>query len=913
MAKATQNVILEWNSKGEGAVARKAGQLGKNITNIDKKWQAVSKTALLAGTAMTATAGLIVRQTAKLDQAMADATAVTADLTDVQFDKMRKMAKEVGAEFGFMADKAARAFYYLGSAGMTAAEQIEAFPAVARLARAGSIDMARASETVADTLRGFNLEANQTNRVVDVMAKAVTSSNQNFEQLGQTLSYVSGVAQSAGWSLEQTVAVTEMMANVGIKGTRAGTALRRGILNLQAPTEETSKALKELGVNVYDVNGNARNAIDIFGDLSTSLNKGTQQQRMFALKAIFGARAIAGMSKVVQAGKTNLQELVTELENAGGTADDIAKKRLAKLTGQLEIFRAELGNLASELGDTIMPLLINLTKNATELVKKFRGMSEGTKKFIMSLTAFGGVGLLAVGTMMKMVSGLVRLIKFMGIAQTVSTALRLKLMGLAGAFAFTAPKVIELIDKIGKYKKALIEANTAQDLAKEKSHEALKVWEQWTEERLNSLKNEEKAYKLAKNGAEFYIRFLKENEDSLTETTKEHIRSRIQTLTDYYKNINYQEIKRTEKQKEESEKRIEANKIEAQIKEQQRQIEEEQLAEYYDRLAEMRRELEQSITLASMEGLQQELARINIEKENKIRAYEEELEAAKQSGLSEAKAEKQLAEYRTKVNVWAERKSYQVRQQFTQEKLNMAYDTASKMIDYTLKMFTIDKDTTRKQLRLYQSLIAAQQALAIARLWAAEASKGILGLATAAVGTVSIIAQMKKQSEALQDQWKSTREDIEKPIAPELSAPELSALELSAPELDIGEKPVRPENATPEEMQKYNEELKNWYSKRTKEIEKARSGIDRIGRETIPEIPTRTTRGLVGGANKINVNIREIRTNLNIDRLEGLQEENLRELLERISKAVKDKTIEGLEMAFNVGDAIAMREREKLA
>lgn len=863
MARATQSVILEWLSKGEDKVSKKAQLLQKDLTKVNKSWGVMAKKALIAGTVMVATTGLIVAQAGKFEQAMADATAVTAGLTDVQFRDMQAMAKKTGQELGISADKIARGFYFLGSAGFTATEQLRAFPEVAKLAVAGNIDMAESAETVADTLRGFGLKADQTSRVVDVMAKAVVSSNQTFGQLGKTLSLVAGVADSAGWSLEQTVAVTEMLANVGIKGTRSGTALRRAILNLQAPTEETRKALEGLGVSVFDADGNARDAIDVFGDLSEALNEGTQEQRMFALRTIFGARAIAGMTKVVASGEVGLRKLTKELENAGGTADEIVAKKMDTLNGAIKRLRATMNVLWIELGAELIPKLTTLAKSATNLVSKLQSMSPPMKSLIMNIGLFGGAGLIAVGILGKLAIGIVGLNMLMPILIAKIGLAKLALGGWITLIAIGVISIGKIAVKIAELVKAHKNLRKAEEERQEMEKKALMTMNEWTVFRLKNLKDERLAYNLAFEFAKNLRRRLKKDGKNMTLDTQRELRFRADAYTEFYKSLegrieelDKKETKKREKDKQKSEEEIANLKA---VQDTKLQL----ISTHSARVSELETQLDEELELLGATEFQREIFMLEKEKQAKQNAFQEELSNLRKAGATETEIRTRQAEYNVQLNEWEQQRVAQIERFYRTQRLNAVLDTTAKMITASLQLLEVDKDTTANELRLTKSLIVAQQALAIARLWATEAKKGILGLATATVGTVAILATMTKQTDALDEAYADAKQSIEaEPIRPTVEMPDMA---------------VAPPPG-------------------------ADQGVARLS-------PTGAPRATpVAQARPMTIQIGKIIVQFNVGAVKRIDEDTLSEQLNKIALAVKDRTIEGIRLAINVRDEIARQE-----
>jgi TP901 family phage tail tape measure protein len=344
------------------------GRVRGILSGVSSKMEAVSRTAKRMFLAAAAYSGVSLKAYGSFEAAMRKATAVS-EVSDRQFTKMSRMAEEQAIRLNMAATKTADAFYYLGSAGLSVSEQIKAYVPVATLAKAATIEMGAAAEMVVDTMKGFQTGFENTAHVTDVMAKSVTSSNMTFSQLGETLSLVSGVARSTNNSLEQTVAMIATMADVGLKGSMAGTSLRRALLNIAAPTSAINQMLKRYGIEVYDANGKMKPFIQLVGEISEKLKGASEAERNMAFRVMFGARAIAGQIAIFNKGREALKEYAQGLKDSGGTAENIAKKQMgfSEMVGQTW---QRIKRLSVHIGEILAPAFLKLSNKLGEVTDK---------------------------------------------------------------------------------------------------------------------------------------------------------------------------------------------------------------------------------------------------------------------------------------------------------------------------------------------------------------------------------------------------------------------------------------------------------------------------------------------------------------------------------------------------------------
>lgn len=288
---------------------------------------------------------------AALTQAGAKFPEVVKRGTD-SFNQLGAVARKVGAETQFTAADAARGLDFLAMAGFNAAQAMVALPGVTDLATIANTDLARSTDIATDALGAFNLMSKDTDqlqrnlaRVTDVMAATVTSANTDIEQLFETMKFAGPVASNAGASIETFSTMAAVMANAGIKGSLAGTAMRTAFVALSAPTAAAQKVLSRLGVSIRDSSGNMRDMFDILNDLRRGTSKMGTAQKTAAFNTIFGRRAIAGMSVVLNATDESLRDYRQSLEESGG-----ASKRMAT------DIRKSIGNRLKELQSGLIEL-----------------------------------------------------------------------------------------------------------------------------------------------------------------------------------------------------------------------------------------------------------------------------------------------------------------------------------------------------------------------------------------------------------------------------------------------------------------------------------------------------------------------------------------------------------------------------
>jgi TP901 family phage tail tape measure protein len=233
------NVIVD-----PSRVPRGTRPVTRQLSRIEAQANRVRKTLGLTFAALAGGAVIFgaIRNMANFQESIAVVRAVTK-ATSEEFEVLRDRAQELGITTRFSATQAADAMVLLARAGFSVAETMEAVGQTLLLAQAGGLQMAEAADITASTLRGFQLEARETARVTDVLTETANSANTNVSQLGQALKFVAPIAKGLNQSLEITNAALGTLSDAGLKGTLAGTGLRRVLAELASPGRELADIL----------------------------------------------------------------------------------------------------------------------------------------------------------------------------------------------------------------------------------------------------------------------------------------------------------------------------------------------------------------------------------------------------------------------------------------------------------------------------------------------------------------------------------------------------------------------------------------------------------------------------------------------------------------------------------------------
>lgn len=447
------------------ATLAKIEEIGGKLETVGNKMTGVGQKLLPVTAGITALGTAAVKTTADFDSSMSQVQAtmgITKDaMSDLNgesvntMDALRDLAKQMGSETAFSASECADAMNYLALAGYDTQEIYDTLPTVLNLAAAGGIDLASASDMVTDAMSALGMETSEADTMVDQMAKTASSTNTSVAQLGEGILTIGATARTVKGGTAELNTALGILANNGIKGAEGGTHLRNVILSLQNPTDKAASQMEALGVSVYDSEGNMRSLNDILGDLNTSMEGMTAQEKANIISQIFNKTDLSAVNALLANTGDTWDELQQSIIDSGGAAQQMADTQLDNLSGQLTLLKSALEGLAISFGEILMPMVRSAVEKIQAFVDKLNGMSDAQRETIIKIMAFAaalgplliilGKTISTVGTTMKTFSSLTKGVAKLGVKIAGSSGSITSLGSALGAVAGPVLAVVAIV------------------------------------------------------------------------------------------------------------------------------------------------------------------------------------------------------------------------------------------------------------------------------------------------------------------------------------------------------------------------------------------------------------------------------------------------------------------------------------
>lgn len=360
--------------KGASEVGLLEGQMGSLI----KKGAGI----LSVGYAVKRTADLIINTTnayGEFDDSLRK-TGAKIGVTELQLKDLGNATKKVALEFNSTGKAVSDAQEFLALAGYTLEEIKAASPTVVAAQKATGESMKLVSDIATDTGSAYGFTADKLDYATDRMVYTTNKFNTNFGQLGEAMKYVAPIAENAGMEFSDLNAYIGVLANSGIKGTQAGTALRASFLRLQAPVGSAQKQLKKYNINLFDQNKKFIGINKAMLKIEKATKKMNGQQKAMFMQQVFGTEAMSAMNIVFKEGIGNIIDYGNAIDDlSNGKTKEMAKFMEAGYGGMKRSFESEKDGLRLVLGEIFEPVAYDFVKILRDGTKGIRESLEVEK------------------------------------------------------------------------------------------------------------------------------------------------------------------------------------------------------------------------------------------------------------------------------------------------------------------------------------------------------------------------------------------------------------------------------------------------------------------------------------------------------------------------------------------------------
>ena len=364
--------VINKAEKGLAGLYQKAKSMNWEKVNSGlNKFGAVAAGGLvglgaIAGSSLTAFADL--EDQVRRNKAIMGATAAEENMLMTQ-------TRELGRSTRFTAQEVAQAQMYQAMAGMKTNEVLEMTPKLLKLSIASGEDLASTSDILTDNLTAFGLKLQDADHFMDVMAATANNTNTSIAGLGEAYKYVASTSRSFE-SMEEVNIILGTLANNSIKGGQAGRLLGGVYTRLAKATPDMEKAMKKVGISLYDNKGKFKGLRKIIDEMRPKLARMTEEERNYFLTTIAGTEGMRVFSVLLGTTKEDMEKTENAIKNANGATDKMASEMGSDTKNKIAEFNSAVEDLKLSIGEGLAPTAVDFINQFTTKMKELN--SKGT-------------------------------------------------------------------------------------------------------------------------------------------------------------------------------------------------------------------------------------------------------------------------------------------------------------------------------------------------------------------------------------------------------------------------------------------------------------------------------------------------------------------------------------------------------
>ena len=334
----------------------------------------------------------------------------SAEETDKAIKEIESLAKSF-TKYGIAVTDTMKMAADAAAMGKTGAELTAQVAEATRLAVLGGVEQQQSLETTISLTNAFGIAADQLAGKINFLNAVENQTVVSIEDLTIAIPKAGPVIQQLGGDVEDLAFFLTAMKEGGINASEGANALKSGLAALINPSKKASAMLMDLGVNINGiVEGNVGDLQGTVVGFAKALDTLDPLNRSRAIEQLFGKFQFARLSTLFKNITTDGTQASKVLKLTEASVEELAIMSERELKRVEDAVGVDFKQAVEDLKVSIMPIgkafleaLTPIIKFAAEILKKFDGLGDGTKKFIVVATTLVGI----LGPTLLMTFGLV--------------------------------------------------------------------------------------------------------------------------------------------------------------------------------------------------------------------------------------------------------------------------------------------------------------------------------------------------------------------------------------------------------------------------------------------------------------------------------------------------------------------------
>lgn len=357
----TLDKISKNTEKFQGQM-KQAELTGKKLRkSVADSFGGISKAVGITGVAGVTAFGVASTKTfAEFEQSMSNVESLLGSSATPEIMKqLGDKAEELGAKTSKSAKECADAMSYQALAGFSVNDILKSTEPILRLSESASLDLARTSDLVTDSLSAMGLTTDELGKYLDIVATTQASANTTAEGMLEAYISVGGQFKNLNVTLEESASMIGILANRGVKSSEAGNALNAILINLTSGAGQAGVAMEKIGVNAYDAQGKFKGIEKVLLEVKEATKNYTDAQRDQVYSMIAGKTQMTAFNALMSGVSEEYQDLKASVSDCGGALEKMAQTKQDNLIGRLTQLKSAIEGLQIRIIKNFKPQLTN--------------------------------------------------------------------------------------------------------------------------------------------------------------------------------------------------------------------------------------------------------------------------------------------------------------------------------------------------------------------------------------------------------------------------------------------------------------------------------------------------------------------------------------------------------------------------
>ncbi len=291
----------------------------------------------------------------KFDSAFLPIKQLNLDKSKGEIDSYRNLIRDSAYDVGTSLEASTKGYYDLQSAtGLYGKDAESVFKKVGKYSIATGADLNDSINSTTKAMKAYGLGVKDIDALLTSNAKTVQVGITTFDELARVQTDYAGAVSAAGQNFDTGNKVFAMFTSIAKSADIAANMTKTFFDGIGAQSKEIKD---NLGIDVFDVNGNMKDADKILFEISDKFKSMSEKEITGVINKIGGPEGLRGALAKVKTGAEDMISTFNAFDSSSFSLADALKNAEGDYGKMKEMFGNRLEMVFSKLGEKILPML----------------------------------------------------------------------------------------------------------------------------------------------------------------------------------------------------------------------------------------------------------------------------------------------------------------------------------------------------------------------------------------------------------------------------------------------------------------------------------------------------------------------------------------------------------------------------